>query len=75
MGIPDHRYKIKETTEHAQSEEEKTELRSVWLQNWIKEGVGSISQSRTNIEGFKITENVSEGTVAINTPANTSTSA
>ena len=56
---------IKETIEHAQSEEEKTELRSVWLQNWIKEGVGSISQSRTNIEGFKITENASEGTAAL----------
>ena len=38
-----HRYEIKETIEHAQSGEEETELRSVRLQNGIKEGVGSIS--------------------------------
>ena len=43
IGIPEHRYEIKETTEHAQSEEAETELRSVRLQNGIKEGVGSIS--------------------------------
>ena len=43
IGIPEHRYEIKETTEHAQSGEEETELRSVRLQNGIKEGVGSIS--------------------------------
>ena len=43
IGIPEHRYEIKETTEPAQSGEEETELRSVRLQNGIKEGVGSIS--------------------------------
>ena len=43
IGIPEHRYEIKETTEHAQSGEEETELRSVRLQNGVKEGVGSIS--------------------------------
>ena len=64
IGIPEHRYEIKETTEHAQSGEEETELRSVRLQNGIKEGVGSISWSRTNIEGLKITENASESTAA-----------
>ena len=43
IGIPEHRYEIKETIEHAQSGGEETELRSVRLQNGIKEGVGSIS--------------------------------
>ena len=43
IGIPEDRYEIKETIEHAQSGEEETELRSVRLQNGIKEGVGSIS--------------------------------
>ena len=41
--IPEHRYEIKETTEHAQSGEEETELRSVRLENGVKESVGSIS--------------------------------
>ena len=43
IRIPEHRYEIKETIEPAQSGEEETELRSVRLQNGIKEGVGSIS--------------------------------
>ena len=43
IGIPEYRYEIKETIEHAQSGGEETELRSVRLQNGIKEGVGSIS--------------------------------
>ena len=43
IGIPEHRYEIKDTIEHAKSGEEETELRSVRLQNGIKEGVGSIS--------------------------------
>ena len=63
--IPEHRYEIKETIEHAHSEGEKTELRSVRLQNGIKEGVGSISWSQTNIEGLKLTENASESTEAL----------
>ena len=65
IGIPEDRYEIKETIEHAQSGEEETEPRSVRLQNGIKEGVRSISWSRTNIEGLKITENTSEGTAAL----------
>ena len=65
IGIPEHRYEIKETTEHAQSEEEETELRSVSLQKGIKEDVGSISWSRTKIESLKITENASEGTATL----------
>ena len=65
IGIPEHRYEIKETIEHAHSEGEKTELRSVRLQNGIKEGVGSISWSQTNIEGLKLSENASEGTAAL----------
>ena len=65
IGIPEHRYEIKETIEQAQSGGEETELRSVRLQNKIKEVVGSISWSRTNIEGLKITENASEGTAAL----------
>ena len=65
IGIAEHRYEIKETIEHAQSGGEETELRSVRLQNGIKEVVGSISWSRTNIEGLKITENASEGTAAL----------
>ena len=43
IAIPEHRYEIKETIEHAQSGGEETELCSVRLQNGIKEGVGSIS--------------------------------
>ena len=43
IGIPEYRYEIKETIEHAQSGGEETELRSVRLQNGIKEGVGLIS--------------------------------
>ena len=64
IGIPKHRYEVKETTKHVQSGEEETELRSVRMQKGIKEGVGSIS-CRTNIEGLKITENASEGTAAL----------
>ena len=43
IGIPEDRYEIKETIEHAQSGGEETELRSVRVQNGIKEGIGSIS--------------------------------
>lgn len=45
IGIPEHPYEIKETTEPAQSGEEETELRSVRLQNGIKEGVGSFPRA------------------------------
>ena len=40
-------------------------LASARLQNGVKEGEGSISWSRTNIEGLKITENASESTAAL----------
>ena len=41
IGISEHRYEIKETTEHAQSGEEETELRSVRLKNGMNGRMGS----------------------------------